>query len=163
VWQKTYCPLLWLTSVNFPEGLSKITIKVSITMGYLVKFYQDTRQEEYRLHDDVGAAVWILLWRGPKYATVILSVCHCTLISMPLYFYQYAIVLLSVCHCTRGSMPLYSYQYGTILLSICHCTLTGMPLYSYQYATVLLSVCHCTLISYPASPGRLVCKILIGF
>jgi len=38
-------------------------------MGYLVKSYQDTRQEEYRLHDDVGAAVWILLCRRPKYAT----------------------------------------------------------------------------------------------
>jgi len=43
-------------------------------MGYSVKSYQDTRQEEYRLHDDVGAAVWIHLRRRPKYATVLLAV-----------------------------------------------------------------------------------------
>jgi len=39
-------------------------------MGYLVKSYQDTRQEEYRFQDDVGVAVWILLGRRPKYARV---------------------------------------------------------------------------------------------
>jgi hypothetical protein len=36
-------------------------IKDSVTFGYLVQSYEDTRQGEYRLYDDAGPAVWVFL------------------------------------------------------------------------------------------------------